>query len=219
MALRLVLLGPPGVGKGTVAKMLAGTLGLPHVSTGDLFREAVAGGTRLGGLAKGYMDRGELVPDELVIKMLLERFGELGDGGFILDGFPRTLPQAKALDEALSDNELSLDRAVYFEAAEDVIIDRLSGRRICRNCGAIYHVRNMRPAVEGVCDECGGELYQRSDDRPEAIKVRLKEHAKRAGPLLDYYASRGLLVKVGAEADAETTLARLEAALGLGEPA
>lgn len=206
------------MGKGTVAKMLSEARGWPHVSTGDLLREAVAQGTELGALAKGYMDRGELVPDELVIKMLLERFGHLGDGGFILDGFPRTLPQAEALDSALAESGMALDAAVYFEAPEQVIVDRLSGRRICRSCGAIYHVRNMPPRVEGVCDRCGGELYQRSDDRPEAIKVRLEEHRKREEPLLDYYKSRDLLVRVGAEADAQTTTARVESALGLGGP-
>jgi adenylate kinase len=194
--MRLAFLGPPGAGKGTQAEEVCRELRLPHISTGDILRQAVADGTELGLDAKRYMDAGELVPDEMMVRLVNDRLGETDcAGGFILDGFPRTIAQAKSLDDVLG-NGHQLDRVVYFNTSEAMIIRRLTGRRICRKCGANYHVETIRPRVEGVCDRCGGELYQRDDDKLDTIKQRLKVYEEQTRELIDYYGGRGILEEV-----------------------
>ena len=168
--MRLVVIGPPGIGKGTYASAVSRVYGIPHVSTGDIFREEIKKGSELGLRIKGYVDRGELVPDDIVIEVVKKRLSEKDCAkGFILDGFPRTLRQARALDEITR-----IDLVLNFTAPDEVIIDRISGRRICRKCGAIYHVKYIPPKTPGVCDRCGGPLIQRDDDRPEVVARRLE---------------------------------------------
>ena len=208
--MRIVFLGPPGVGKGTQAKGLAQSLGVPAISTGDMFREAVAKGTDLGKEAKTYMERGALVPDELVVKLVAERMkADDCRKGFILDGFPRTAEQCRALEAA----QIALDGAVDFDAARDVIIDRLSGRRGCRKCGAGYHVKFFTPKKDGVCDKCGSALEQRADDRPEAIAERLEVYGRQAGGVKAFYKERRLLFPVDASGTMEEISGRLAAAV------
>ena len=205
--MRIILLGPPGAGKGTQAKALAQKLGLPHISTGDLLRQNVSGGTDLGRSAKSYMEKGALVPDELVTQMLIERFGEPDvRGGFILDGYPRNLSQAQALDEILQDKNMALDLVVYLATSESVIIQRLTGRRVCRACGANFHVTNMPPKKDMICDNCGGALYQRPDDNESTIKKRLEVYKKESSPLIQYYEARRILHRLSADKDAEVVL-------------
>jgi len=212
--MRLVLLGPPGVGKGTQAGRIAETYGVPHISTGDMFRAAVAGGTKAGREAKTYMDAGKLVPDGVVTAMVRERLAEADCGpGFLLDGFPRTRPQAEALDGLLRDAGQDLDAVVYFTAPEEVIVERLSGRRLCRRCGEGYHVRFMPPAAEGVCDKCGGELYQRDDDQPDAIRQRLTVYEDQTQELVAYYRDRGLLLQLRADRAVEEVAGNVREAL------
>lgn len=202
--MRLVLLGPPGAGKGTQAEILSEHYGILHIATGDLLREEVKNSTELGRQAQGYMNKGELVPDEIVIRMVLNRLdSDEAEKGFILDGFPRNVNQAKELDNKLKDIDKELDIVVYLETAEDVIVERLSGRRICKNCGAVYHVKNRPPRKEGVCDKCGGELYQRQDDEPETIKNRLQVYRKQTESLIDYYRDQGRLSVVSGDIDAQ----------------
>ncbi len=195
--MRLVLLGAPGAGKGTLAKQLSGALGAVHISTGDIFREEVANGTELGKQAKSYMDRGELVPDAVVIGMVRSRLTRPDvAGGFILDGFPRTAPQAEALDTVLTEAGTPLSTVLDIDVPEEAVVRRLSGRRVCRACGAIYHVDNMPTKQEGVCDKCGGEVYQRDDDQAEAIRRRLRVYAEATAPLTAYYQAKGILESV-----------------------
>lgn len=192
--MNLIFLGPPGAGKGTIAKRLLGNFGLIQISTGDLFRENIKGQTEVGMKAKAFMDRGELVPDEVVIQMLKGRI--LQDdckGGFILDGFPRTIPQAEAL---AADSSVVIDKVVNFVVSDDVVVQRLSGRRICSSCGRIYHTTNMPPKTEGVCDDDGTALIQRDDDKPAAIQNRLVVYKKQTEPLIGFYRSRGILVDI-----------------------
>mgnify|MGYP006287009673 CR=1 FL=1 len=192
---KIIFLGAPGVGKGTVAKKVIDKLNIPQISTGDLLRAAVKEGTELGKKAKTYMDSGKLVPDELIIDLLKQRISEEDcKDGFILDGFPRTIPQAEALDSA----GIDIDKAAYFKAAKEVIIQRLSGRRTCKNCGAIFHVENIPPKKEGICDKCQGELFQRDDDKPEAIENRLVVYEKQTAPLIEFYKKKGNLVEIDA---------------------
>jgi adenylate kinase len=194
--MRLIFLGPPGVGKGTIAKMLVDKYGIIQISTGDLLREAVKNGTDLGKKAKEYMDSGKLVPDDLVINLLKERIARPDcKNGFILDGFPRTIPQA----EALTMSKVKIDKAIHYIAKRETIIQRLSGRRTCRKCGAIFHIVNIPPKVTGVCDKCHGELFQRDDDKPEAIENRLVVYEKQTAPLVDYYKKKNLLANINAE--------------------
>ena len=193
--MNIILLGSPGVGKGTYATLLSKKYGIPHISTGDIFREAVKEKSELGIKVKEFLDRGELVPDDITILVIKERLKKNDvDVGFLLDGFPRTIPQAEALEKFKK-----IDKVLNFVASEKTIIDRLSGRRICKKCGAIYHVINIKPRVEGVCDKCSGELYQRSDEKPEVVKIRLKEYNKKTKPLIDYYKKKGLLANINAD--------------------
>jgi len=213
--MRLVLLGAPGAGKGTLAKELSTALGIVHISTGDIFREEVAAGSELGRKAKSYMDRGELVPDEVVIGMVRARLSRPDTAkGFILDGFPRTVPQAEALGAALKDAGTPLDAVLDIDVPEDVVVRRLSGRRVCRTCGAIYHVENKPPKKEGVCDLDGGEVYQRDDDREEAIRNRLSVYARATAPLTSYYKEQGLLRSVNGTGTPAEVLAATLAILG-----
>jgi adenylate kinase len=196
---RLVLVGPPGAGKGTQAQFIAEHLHVPKISTGDIFRANVGEGTELGLLAKSYMDRGDLVPDDVTIDMVRNRLAE-GDaaGGFLLDGFPRTVPQAQVLDDLLANAGVKLDVVLELVVENDEVIRRLSGRRTCRTCNHIWHVEFDPPAEEGVCDLDGGELYQRDDDKPATIANRLEVYDKDTAPLVNYYAERGLLVGIDA---------------------
>ena len=193
----IILLGAPGAGKGTQAAILAQQLKLTHVASGDLFRQALTQGTALGKQAKSYMERGELVPDDITIQMVLERLSAPNsNSGAILDGFPRNLEQAQALDRALARQGKAIDKVVYIKVADAELLRRLGGRWICRNCQAPYHAANSPPRVWGKCDRCGGELYQRPDDREETIKERLKVYAAQTAPLIDYYTKAGKLLEI-----------------------
>ena len=207
----IVLLGPPGAGKGTQADRIKREIGLAHVSTGDMFRDEVACGTELGLKAKTYMDRGDLVPDEVTIGMLLGRLAKQ-QGGILLDGFPRTLEQARALDRALDERGNAVDRVLAIAVLDDELLSRLSGRWICRNCGAVYHEKNQPPTQAGKCDACGGELYQREDDRREAA-VRRLERQRPPDELVDHYRSQGKLVEVDGQRSVEAVGDDLVAAL------
>lgn len=206
----LILIGPPGAGKGTQAAMLEQTLGLKQVSSGDLFRENLKNETELGKLAKQYMDRGELVPDDVTIAMVKDRIARPDCArGVILDGFPRTLEQAKALDEMLAAQNSAIRLVPLLTVPDEELMERLTGRRVCRACGATYHVRFNPPKVAGVCDACGGELYQRSDDSPETVRNRLFVYYKQTSPLIGYYFAKGLLVKL----DGQGPIAEVQQAL------
>jgi adenylate kinase len=206
---RIVLVGPPGAGKGTQAEYIAAHLSVPKISTGDIFRANVAQGTPLGVEAKRYMDAGQLVPDEVTINMVRERLAE-GDAsdGFLLDGFPRTLPQSAALDKLLADLGTQLDLVLELVVDDDEVIRRLSGRRQCRGCGKIWHVEFDATSKEGVCDRCGGQLYQRDDDKPEVIAERLRVYSRDTAPLVDYYGAQGKLVGIDATGPVEDVTVR-----------
>ena len=194
MKKNIILMGPPGAGKGTLAKQLKSALNLVHISTGDMFRDNIKAGTPLGVLAKSYIDHGDLVPDQVTIDMLKARLSEKDcENGFLLDGFPRTLPQAEALEKLSKEINRPIEVVVNLDCDNEELIRRISGRRVCKNCGAPYHIVTMKPKVEGVCDLCGGPLYQRADDNEEALKVRLDHYVKDTKPLLDFYKERGLL--------------------------
>ena len=209
----LILLGPPGTGKGTQAKIIAERLGLLHVATGDMFREAVQRGTELGQQAKAYMDRGELVPDELTIAMLLERIEQPdAERGVVFDGYPRTVQQARALDEALSGRGKAVDLALHLTASDEELVRRLSGRWLCSACGAIYHEATQPPKRPGVCDRCGGQLVQRDDDRPEVVRERLQRQRPPA-ELLEHYRRQGKLVEIDGEQPVEQVTEALLAAI------
>ncbi len=191
----IVLMGPPGAGKGTLAKQLTTNYpNLTHISTGDMFREAIKEGTDLGKLAKSYLDSGNLVPDEVTIGLVKERLSKPDcESGFLLDGFPRTLGQAQALKELSKEINRPVQVVVNLDCDNDELVRRISGRRVCKNCGAPYHIESMKPKVEGICDLCGGPLYQRKDDNEEALKVRLHHYVVDTKPLLDFYQEEGLL--------------------------
>ena len=194
MKKNIILMGPPGAGKGTLAKQLKSALDLVHISTGDMFRENIKAQTELGKLAQSYIDHGDLVPNSVTIEMLKARLAEKDcEKGFLLDGFPRTLPQAEALEKLSKEINRPIEVVVNLDCDNNELIRRISGRRVCKNCGAPYHIVTMKPKVEGVCDLCGGPLYQRADDNEEALKVRLDHYVKDTKPLLDFYKERGLL--------------------------
>jgi len=198
--MQIVLFGPPGAGKGTQAKFISGELNIPHISTGDILRENVREGTPLGKKAKSYMDKGALVPDELLIDIIKERLQKPDTRkGFLLDGYPRTLKQAKALDTILDDINKNLDAVVNVDVGANELVRRLSGRRTCRTCQASYHIKSNPSKVPGICDQCGGELYQRADDTETAIKHRIAVYKKQTQPLIDYYKKKGLLVDIDGE--------------------
>lgn len=195
--MRLIMLGAPGAGKGTQAANLAKELNIPHISTGDIFRANIKNGTELGKKAKSYMDAGKLVPDELVCDLVADRIAQDDcKDGFILDGFPRTIPQAEALADAVEKLGTKIDYAVNIDVPDEAIIERMSGRRACVNCGATYHVKYNPPKKDGVCDVCGQTLVLRDDDKPETVKTRLDVYHKQTQPLIDYYDGRNLLVTV-----------------------
>ncbi len=195
--MNIIMLGPPGAGKGTQAKMLVERLGIPQISTGDMLRAAVKEGTELGKKAKEYMDAGKLVPDEVVIGIVKERLAQPDcEKGFILDGFPRTIPQAEALDRVLEELGKGIDYVINIAVPNEELITRLTGRRTCRQCGAMYHVVFNPPKVEGKCDKCGGELYQRDDDKEETIRQRLEVYQAQTAPLIEYYEKKGVLYNI-----------------------
>ncbi|MDY0814763.1 adenylate kinase [Kitasatospora purpeofusca] len=213
--MRIVLVGPPGAGKGTQAHLLAKTLSIPHISTGDLFRANIGQGTPLGVEAKSYMDAGRLVPDEVTIGMAKDRMlQEDAANGFLLDGFPRNLGQAKALDEFLAEQGIALDGVLDLEVPEDEVVRRIAGRRLCRNDGGhVFHAVYNPPTTEGVCDECGGELYQRSDDTEEAVRTRLEVYHTETEPIIDYYRQQGLIATIPALGKVDEVTARAIEAL------
>lgn len=203
MSCKIIFLGPPGAGKGTQATVIAKKYGLAHLSTGDILREAVSSKTVLGVKAHSFMSKGELVPDDIVIGMISDRLKGCLKSGFILDGFPRTIAQAEGLKDALQKLTANIDKVVYFKTSEATVVKRLSGRRICSKCGKIFHLTNMPPKKEGVCDACGADLYQRSDDKIETIKNRLDVYEKQTASLIDYYKKQGLLFEVPADKEFE----------------
>jgi len=211
----VIFLGAPGAGKGTQAAIVAQELNLVHIASGDLFRQALEQGTELGLQAKSYMEKGMLVPDEVTIRMVLERISAPDcELGIILDGFPRNLEQAEALDEALSGQGKAIDKTVYIKVSEKELLDRLGGRWICRNCQTPYHATNSPPKVWGKCDKCGGELYQRADDTVETVKKRLDVYFDQTAPLIDYYTRAGKLLEVDGEGTTGEVAGRIVAALG-----
>ena len=194
MKRNIILMGPPGAGKDTLAKQLI-SLGLAHISTGDMFREAIKAGTELGKLADNYIKHGDLVPDEVTIGLVKERLSKDDcANGYLLDGFPRTLPQAEALEKLSKEINRPIETVINLECDDKELLRRISGRRVCKNCGAPYHIDTMKPKVDGVCDICGGPLYQRNDDNEEAMRVRLDHYLHETKPLLDFYQDKGLLV-------------------------
>jgi adenylate kinase len=213
----IIMLGAPGAGKGTQAAILSQEMDLPHIASGDLFRQALDERTEVGFLAKGYMDKGELVPDGLTIKMVLERIGQPDCAfGCLLDGFPRTLRQAKVLDKALKERGISVDKAIYIEVPGDELVKRLSGRWLCRSCQTPYHVISSPPETPGKCDKCGGELYQRSDDREGTVKERLNVFLAQTVPILDYYKKQNKLIRVNGDLDIQGVAGEITSALKAG---
>jgi adenylate kinase len=212
---RIVLVGPPGAGKGTQAQYIASQLNIPHVSTGDIFRSNVSGGTELGRLARAYMDRGDLVPDEVTVAMVRDRLSE-GDAtdGFLLDGFPRNVPQAETLKKMLAEEwDTKLTVVLELVVDTDEVVRRLSGRRTCHRCGRVWHMIYDPPAKPGVCDDCSGELFQRDDDSEDTIRHRLEVYEQQTSPLVAFYADEGLLVGIDATGPVEDVTSRAMAAL------
>lgn len=208
--MNLILMGPPGAGKGTQAERIVAEFQIPHISTGDAFRSAMKQGTPLGLKAKEYVDAGLLVPDEVTIGIVRERLGQDDcKKGFMLDGFPRTISQAEALDDILKSLQTQIDHVVNLKVDRSLLLARLTGRRICRNCGATYHELFNPPAASGVCDKCGGELYQRSDDTAEKVGTRLDEYINKTAPLLAYYEAKGLLRELNGEREIDEVTAEL----------
>ncbi len=212
----LILLGPPGAGKGTQATLVSQGAGVAHVATGDLFRENIRNQTELGMQAKAYVDKGALVPDELTVRMLLDRLDRPDtQKGVLLDGFPRTVDQARALDEALKERGQAVDQVLYINVGEEEVVRRLAGRWTCRQCGAVYHQVFSPPKQPGRCDQCGGELYQRDDDKPETVRNRLTVFNQQTAPLIDYYKKQGKLLEVNGEQEADAVGRDLLKAAGL----
>lgn len=195
--MKIIMLGAPGAGKGTQAKQIADKYSIPHISTGDIFRANIKNGTELGKKAKQYMDQGALVPDELTCDLIMDRIQQDDcKNGFVLDGFPRTIPQAEALDAALGKINEKMDYAIDVDVPDENIVNRMSGRRACLNCGATYHLISIPPKVEGICDRCGSEIVLREDDKPETVQKRLKVYHEQTQPLIDYYKNQGILKSV-----------------------
>lgn len=213
--MNMILLGPPGAGKGTQAVNIVEKYDVPHISTGDIFRENIKNGTELGKKAQEYMNRGELVPDELVCEIATDRLSrEDCADGFLLDGFPRTVFQAEKLDEFLTENGKKVDAVINLEVEKEELITRLTGRRVCRKCGASFHVVNIPPKTEGVCDYCGGELYQRDDDTVETAENRISVYDSQTKPLVDYYTKAGCIVNIDGATGLENVFADIVTALG-----
>ena len=213
--MKIIMLGAPGAGKGTQAKMIAKEYGIPHISTGDIFRANIKEGTELGKEAKTYMDAGQLVPDELTVKILLDRVAKDDcKDGYVLDGFPRTIPQAEVLDEALTKLGDKIDFAIDVDVPEENIVRRMGGRRACVTCGATYHIEHIPPKTEGICDTCGSELILRDDDKPETVSNRLKVYHDQTQPLIDFYTEKGVLKSVDGTIDMMDVFASIKAILG-----
>ena len=213
--MKIIMLGAPGAGKGTQAKRIAEKYQIPHISTGDIFRSNIKEGTELGMKAKQFMDQGLLVPDEVTIGMLLDRIHQDDcEKGYVLDGFPRTIPQAESLTKALSDRGEAIDYAIDVDVPDENIVNRMSGRRACLTCGATYHVTFGPPAKEGICDVCGAELVLRDDDKPETVQKRLAVYHEQTQPLIDYYKEAGVLANVDGTQDMEKVFSDIVAVLG-----
>ena len=213
--MKIIMLGAPGAGKGTQAKMIADKYGVPHISTGDLFRANIKNGTELGMEAKKYMDQGLLVPDELTVRILLDRVAQDDcKNGYVLDGFPRTIPQAEVLDSELTKLGDHIDYAINVDVPDENIVKRMSGRRACLTCGATYHIEHVPPKKEGICDVCGSELVLRDDDKPETVKNRLNVYHEQTQPLIDFYTEKGVLKTVDGTVPMEEVFAAITAILG-----
>lgn len=213
--MKIIMLGAPGAGKGTQAKKLSEKYAIPHISTGDIFRANIKNNTELGQKAKGYMDAGQLVPDELVVDLVVDRIKDKDCfKGFILDGFPRTIPQAEALDYALNNQNEKIDYAINVDVPDENIIKRMAGRRACVGCGATYHVENMPPKAEGVCDTCGEHLVLREDDKPETVQKRLEVYHEQTQPLIDYYEKKDALLTVDGTLDIDVVFEKITQVLG-----
>ena len=213
--MKIIMLGAPGAGKGTQAKMIADQYGMPHVSTGDIFRANIKEGTELGKEVKSYMDQGLLVPDELTVKILLDRVGkEDCQNGFILDGFPRTIPQAEVLDKALAELGDAIDYAINVDVPDEHIIGRMTGRRACLTCGATYHIVHIPPRQEGICDGCGKELVLRDDDKLETVRKRLDVYHEQTQPLIAYYQEKGILRTINGTAEMQDVFKEIINILG-----
>ena len=213
--MRIIMLGAPGAGKGTQAKKIAEKYGIPHISTGDIFRANIKNGTELGKKAKTYMDQGLLVPDELTCDLVVDRIQQPdAKNGYVLDGFPRTIPQAEVLDKALAELGESIDYAIDVDVPDENIVKRMSGRRACVSCGATYHVVHVPPKKEGICDRCGSELILRDDDKPETVKNRLDVYHKQTQPLIDFYTKKGVLKTVDGTVDMQDVFKAIVAILG-----
>lgn len=212
--MRLVILGPPGAGKGTQADFIIDKYKVPHISTGDIFRENIKNGTDLGKKAKSYMDKGLLVPDQVVIDIVKDRLTwDDTKKGFLLDGFPRTVAQAVALDAFLDSQNKKLDSVININVDTGILVERAVGRRVCKNCGATYHVKNKAPKEEGKCDKCGGPLFQRDDDTEDTVKTRIQVYFDQTSPLIDYYKAQNLLLDVDGKGDMKETFKRIEKSL------
>ena len=213
--MKIIMLGAPGAGKGTQAKMIAEKYSIPHISTGDIFRANIKGGTQLGMEAKKYMDQGQLVPDELTVKILLDRVAKDDcKNGYVLDGFPRTIPQAEVLDKALTELGEKVDFAIDVDVPDENIINRMGGRRACVTCGATYHMVHVPPKTEGICDKCGSELILRDDDKPETVKKRLDVYHAQTQPLIEYYTAKNILHTVDGTVDMMDVFAAIVKLLG-----
>lgn len=213
--MKIIMLGAPGAGKGTQAKMIADKYSIPHISTGDIFRANIKNGTELGKKAKEYMDKGQLVPDELTVDLVIDRVGQEDcKNGYVLDGFPRTIPQAECLSSVLEKMGTDIDYAINVEVPDENIVNRMSGRRACVSCGATYHIVHIPTKVEGICDRCGSELILRDDDKPETVMNRLSVYHEQTQPLIDYYSKQGIMKEVDGTVDMEDVFNAIVEILG-----